>query len=84
MGKQVWPILLQSALVGKAQDVYSALSPDQFTDYEVVKSTIKSYELVPEAYRQKFRKLQDQGRQTFVKFAREKENFLIDVANLSQ
>ena len=73
--KQVWPILLQSALVGKAQEVYSALPPEQCTDYEVVKSTIiKSYELVPEAYRQKFRNLQKQAGQTFVEFAREKEN----------
>ena len=54
--KSIWTVLLQSVLIGKAQEVYSALSVEQSTDYDVVKNTImQAYELVPEAYRQKFR-----------------------------
>ena len=37
--------------------MYIALSSEQRADYDVVKQTVlKAYELVPEAYRQKFRK----------------------------
>ena len=56
-----WPsgartMLLQSVLIGKAREVYSALSVEQSTAYDLVKSKIlRAYELVPEAYRQKFR-----------------------------
>ena len=47
---------MQSALKGKAQAVYTALSVSQSRDYETVKDTVlKAYELVPEAYRLKFR-----------------------------
>ena len=47
-----WALLLQSSLVGKAREVYSALSVDESSQYETVKNTIlKAYELVPEAYR---------------------------------
>ncbi|KAJ8369725.1 hypothetical protein SKAU_G00097530 [Synaphobranchus kaupii] len=43
-------------------------------DYEVVKAAIlRAYELVPEAYRQKFRGFRKSDSQTFVEFAREKE-----------
>ena len=42
--------------------------------YEVVKAVVlKAYELVPEAYRQKFRSTTKRENQTYVKFAREKE-----------
>ena len=34
---------------------------------------MKGYELVPEAYRQKFRNCEKQSNQTFVEFARTKE-----------
>jgi len=50
--KDNWTFLLQSVLVGKAQDT----SLDQSSDYETVKSAVlNAYALVPEAYRQKFR-----------------------------
>ena len=43
-------------MVGKAQEIYGSLSVEQSSNYEHVKETIlKVYELVPEAYRQKFR-----------------------------
>ena len=38
--KSIWTVLLQSVLIGKAQEVYSALSVEQSTDYDVVKNTI--------------------------------------------
>ena len=50
-----WPLLLQSVLRGKAQGAYTALPISECVDYNSVKNAIlKAYELVPEAYRQKF------------------------------
>lgn len=75
--KESWTLLLQSVLKGRAQEVYSALSIEQSTDYEIVKEVIlKAYELVPEAYRQKFRQYKKLDSQTYVEFAREKEALL--------
>lgn len=72
--EHAWTLLLQSVLVGKAQEAYSALSIEQSTDYEMVKSAIlRAYELVPEAYRQRFRNLGKLDKQTYVEFAKEKE-----------
>ena len=49
-----WTLLLQSVLVGRAQEAYSALSTEDSEDYEKVKGAIlRTYELVPEAYRKK-------------------------------
>ena len=49
-------LLLQCVLVGKAQRAYSALGSGDWAQYAVVKATVlKAYELVPEAYRQRFR-----------------------------
>ena len=72
--ENVWTLLLQSALVGKAREVYSALTVEQCSDYSVVRQAIlKAYELVPEAYRQKFRNLTKEGSQTYIEFARQQE-----------
>ena len=72
--KDVWMLLLQSVLTGKAREIYSTLSVEQSSRYGTVKSAIKkAYELVPEAYRQQFRSSQRQNSQTFTEFAREKE-----------
>ncbi|KAK0144859.1 hypothetical protein N1851_016575 [Merluccius polli] len=69
-----WTSLLQSVLVGKAQDAYTALNIEDIKDYEKVKGAIlRTYELVPEAYRQRFRGLSKLDEQTYVEFAREKE-----------
>ena len=38
--KEVWTLLLQSVLLGKAREVYSVLSVDQSSDYNVVKGAI--------------------------------------------
>ncbi len=44
-------------------------------DYDTVKAAVlRAYELVPEAYRQKFRAWLKQAKQTNVEFAREKKN----------
>ena len=71
--RNIWTLLLQCKFVGKAQEVCSALSLEQSMDYETVKSSVlRAYELVPEAYRQRFRKLAKTASQTYVEFAREK------------
>ena len=73
--KESWVLLLQSVLVGKAQEIYGSLSVEQSSNYEHVKEAIlKAYELVPEAYRQKFRNYLKYDTKTHVEFAREKEN----------
>ena len=47
--KESWVLLLQSVLVGKAQEIYGSLSVEQSSNYEHVKEAIlKAYELVPE------------------------------------
>ena len=49
--KESWVLLLQSVLVGKAQEIYGSQSVEQSSNYEHVKEAIlKAYELVPEAY----------------------------------
>ena len=73
--KESWVLLLQSVLEGKAQEIYGSLSVEQSSNYEHVKEAIlKAYELVPEAYRQKFRNYLKFDSKTHVEFAREKEN----------
>ena len=73
--KESWVLLLQSVLVGKAQEIYGSLSVEQSSNYEHVKEAIlKAYELVPETYRQKFRNYLKYDSKTHVEFAREKEN----------
>ena len=77
-----WPldkytILLQSALKGKASETYTALSPEQTSDYQFVKESIlKAYQLIPEAYRQKFRNYKKENDKTHVEFGREIERLL--------
>ena len=59
--------------MGKAQEIYAALSLDQSSEYDTVKTAIlNAYELVPKAYWQKFRGSTKGGTQTYVEFAHEK------------
>ena len=68
--KEHWTLFLQSVLIGKAREIYTQLSHH----YETVKELIlKGYELVPEAYRQKFRNCKKDSNQTHAEFARNKE-----------
>lgn len=54
--KEAWTILLQCKLIGKAQEVFSTLPLEESLNYDAVKLAIlRAYELVPEAYRQRFR-----------------------------
>lgn len=72
--KEMWALLLQCKLVGKAQEVCSTLPIDKSLDYNMIKATVlRAYELVPEAYRQRFRALKKTDRQTFVEFVKEKQ-----------
>lgn len=51
--REVWPLLLQCKLMGKAQKVCASLSLEDILDYYMVKAAILcTCELVPEAYRQ--------------------------------
>ena len=73
--KEHWTLLLQSVVIGKAQEIYTQLSLEQSSNYDKVKELIlKGYELVPEAYRQKFRDCRKEHDQTHVEFARPKEH----------
>lgn len=72
--KDVWPLLIQSVLVGHVQEVYASLSVEQNADYDIVKTAfLRCYQLVPEAYRQRFRRFKKGDRQTYIEFACEKE-----------
>ena len=72
--KEHWTLLLQSVITGKAREIYTQLTVQQSSSYDTVKELIlKAYELVPEAYRQKFRNCKKDNEQTHVEFARTKE-----------
>ena len=72
--KESWTLLLQSVFIGKAREIYSSLSIEQCQSYDAVKKAVlKAYELVPEAYRQKFRSAKKESNQTHVEFARVQE-----------
>ena len=79
--KEHWTLLLQSVVIGKTREIYTQLSLEQSSDYDKVKELIlKAYELVPEAYRQKFRNCSKENDQMHVEFARTKNNYLTDGA----
>ena len=60
--------------MGKAQEIYAAMSLDWSSDYEMVKAAVlNAYELVPEAYWQKFRESRTNSNQMHVEFARDKK-----------
>ncbi|XP_066982815.1 uncharacterized protein [Macrobrachium rosenbergii] len=70
----MWTVLIQCRLVGKAIRVYNALEEGVAQDYQKVKSLVlKAYDLVPEAYRLRFRNYTKLPAQSFVEFARIKE-----------
>ena len=72
--REKWASLVQGKLVGKARDAYLAMSMNDVCDYDKVKKAVlKAYELVPEAYRQRFRGARKQETQTHSEFAKQKE-----------
>ena len=75
--KECWSMLLQTVLTGKAQRAYATLPTENCADYDLVKAAVLiNFELVPEAYRQKFRTQRKTENQSYVEFLREKENAL--------
>lgn len=65
-------LLLQSVLVGKAQEAFVALPGAERKIYASVKEAVlRAYELVPEAYRQRFRQWEKGDGQAHVEVARE-------------
>ena len=79
--KEHWTLLLQSVVIGKAREIYTQLSLEQSSDYDKVKELIlKAYELVPEAYRQKFRNCRKENDQTHVDLLEQKNKYLTDGA----
>lgn len=61
--------MLQSVFTGRAQKAYSSLSLEAASDYQAVKAAVlRAYELVPEAYRQRFRSWKKSEKQTYVDF----------------
>ena len=64
-------VLLQCVFTGRAQEAFASLSAQDSTQYQKVKETVlKAYELVPEAYRQRFRSWQ-RGNKSYMEFARD-------------
>lgn len=76
-----WPdsvrtLLLQCVFTGRAQEVFPSLDTRDSENYDCVKLAIlKAYELVPEAYRQRFRGWQKSEKQTHVEFVRNSNSF---------
>ena len=53
--RECWSMLLQTVLTGKAQRAYATLPTENCAGNDLVKAAVlKSFELVPEAYRQRF------------------------------
>ena len=66
-------------LVGKAQEIYGSLSIEQSSNYKHVKEAIlKAYELVPEAYRQKFRNYLKYDSKTHLNLQEKRRTYSID------
>ncbi len=64
-------LMLQCVLTGRAQEVFSSLSNSEGLRYATVKTAVlKAYELVPEAYRQRFRGWK-RGDKSHLEFARD-------------
>lgn len=68
-------LLLQCVLCGRAQEAYASLGSDSLT-YKSVKdcAVLKAYELVPEAYRQRFRTPEKKVARSHLEFVREITN----------
>lgn len=76
--KHYWTILLQSVTTRKARDLNTQLSVQQASDYDSVKQLIlKGYELVPEAYRQRFRNLRKKVNKPIWNLLGQKSSYLI-------
>ncbi|XP_076030460.1 uncharacterized protein LOC143018764 [Oratosquilla oratoria] len=71
--KENWPLIIQTQFKGKAQQIYTSLSEAE-SEYDNMKACIlKAYELIPEAYRQKFRNYRKTPQSTYVEYAAQQE-----------
>ena len=78
--KESWVLLLQSVLVGKAQEIYGSLSVEQSSNYEHVKEAIlKAYELVPEG--QDFKKLKQM---VLLEEFKDKVDLILDLTKMNK
>ena len=69
-----WSTLVQTSFIGKAREVYAAMSLDDSKEYEIVKrEVLKAYEWVSERYREKFRGWQKRDQVNHMEFAREQK-----------
>jgi hypothetical protein len=58
VAKERWPFQLAPQLTGKAQQAYTALTPENARDYDAVKNAIlRRFNINEETYRQRFRSL---------------------------
>lgn len=72
--KNIWPLLLQSVFIGKAQEAYTSLPTELSLNYDEVKSALlRAYELVPEAYHQMFHRSKKTDNLTYQEFGHSKE-----------
>lgn len=72
--KDQWVLLVDTVLVGRAQEVFSAIDASHVNDYEYVKTAVLNvYKKVPEAYRQEFRNARKTDKQSWVEFIRQKQ-----------
>ncbi|XP_063592504.1 uncharacterized protein LOC134769695 [Penaeus indicus] len=68
--EESWTVMIQTAFTGQAKRVFTNLPKEICKDYDAVKDIIlQAYDLVPEAYRQKFRNLRKLELQTYVEYA---------------
>ena len=68
--KENWPLFLQGVLIGKAREIYTQLLVEQASNYDSIKELIlQRYELVLEAYRQKFCTCKKECSKTYVEFS---------------
>ncbi|XP_073672376.1 uncharacterized protein [Paramisgurnus dabryanus] len=69
-------VLLQATLIGRAQKAFVALPSSEKKIYRCVKTAVlKCYELIPEAYRQRFRSWKKSDKQTYAEWARDLASF---------
>ena len=70
-----WATLIHCRLSGKALRAFNGLDEEDLKSFDIIKSTVlKVYELVPEAYRQRFRNTCKLPGQSFGEFSRRKED----------
>ena len=75
--KEEWPSLLHHRLIGKALQAVEALSFEESREYECVKDAVlEAYELIPEAYRAKFRLATKKKGQSYRDVTREMRSLL--------